>query len=300
VTLDGVLVVNKPVGPTSHDVVAAARRALRIRRIGHTGTLDPAASGVLPLVIGNATRLAQHLTASNKEYEATVRFGVETDSYDASGRVIRETGEAPSREALLAALPRFRGVMDQVPPAYSAKKLGGDRAYDLVRRNEPITLAAVQVHVHALDLLVYQPPLARLHVTCSAGFYVRSLAHDLGRALGTGGILEQLVRRSSGGFSLDNAVAFEELVNASAEALRSRMVTMEGLLTDWPAVELTPAAVRKISHGQELGPDDWTRQPPHTADNLRLLSPEGRLVGLARRSKIAGFLHPAVVFRYNY
>lgn len=296
-SLNGVLVVNKQVGHTSHDVVSAARRALREKRIGHTGTLDPTASGVLPLVVGQATRLAQYLTASDKEYEAVIKFGVETDTYDAAGRVVRETGQMPSPEALIAALDRFRGTIDQVPPAYSAKKVDGERAYERARRAMPVTLTPVQVRVDLLELVEYAPPMATLRVVSSPGFYVRSLAHDLGAAVGTGAMLYALVRRRSGNFSLEDAVTLDELVESEPAAIAQRLVPMERLLSEWPAVELKEAAVRKVAHGQDLGPADWVGPPPPaSAPHVRLVSPDGRLVGLAVPAKTAGFLHPAVVF----
>jgi tRNA pseudouridine55 synthase len=178
--IDGVLVVHKSLGPTSHDVVATARRAVGFGKVGHTGTLDPNASGVLPLVVGRATRLAQHLTSTEKEYEATIRFGIETDTYDSTGQVRSESGEVPARGALDAALERFRGAFDQMPPAFSAKNIDGHRAYDLARRDRVVELAAVPVVAHHLELLSFDPPRARVRLVCSAGFYVRSLAYDLG------------------------------------------------------------------------------------------------------------------------
>lgn len=299
-SLDGVLIVDKPAGPTSHDVVATARRALKLNRIGHTGTLDPLASGVLALVLGQATRLSQFLTASEKEYEATVRFGAETDTYDRAGRIVAETGAVPTRDQLIAALDRFRGVFEQVPPAYSAKKIGGDRAYDLARGAQAVMLAPVSVETHALELLAFEPPRARLRLVCSAGFYVRSLAHELGQAVGTGALLDDLRRLRSGTFTLADAVPFGEVATGTASGLSPRLVPMERLLTDWPAVELLPTALRKIAHGQELRPSDWRGSALGPADaNVRVLGSDGRLLALAKPARTAGFLQPAVVFRYN-
>jgi tRNA pseudouridine55 synthase len=295
--LDGVLVVDKPVGPTSHDVVATARRALRLRRIGHTGTLDPNASGVLPLVLGRATRLAPHLTSADKEYDATVRFGVETDSYDSAGRVVGQSGEVPARDAVIAGLDRFRGAFDQMPPVYSAKKVDGDRAYDLARKAKPVRLTAVPVIMHSIDLLSCDPPLARLRLVCSAGFYVRALAHDLGQVVGTGAVLDALVRRRSGDFSLDHAISFGELASGTAESLASRVVPMAALLPHWPAIELTREGVHRAVHGQELRPADWTGPAPiGDRSHVRLLSPDGELLGVAEPSRINGLLHPAAIF----
>ena len=292
------LVVDKPVGPTSHDVVAAARRALRLRRIGHTGTLDPQASGVLPLVLGAGTRLAKYLTALPKEYEATLRFGIETDSYDSAGHITRETGDVPSQDAVIAALQRFRGTFAQRPPIYSAKKMDGDRAYARARNAQSVVLEAVPVTVHAIELVAFTPPRAQVRVVCSAGFYVRSLAHDLGAAVKTGAVLEALDRRRAGGFRLDEAVSLADLATSTLENLAARVIPMERLLTEWPSVQLNAQGMRKIAHGRELDSSDWMGAAP-VAAQMRVLAPDGRLVGLAKPSKTAGFLHPAVVFSYN-
>lgn len=298
--MDGVLVVHKPVGPSSHDVVAVARRSLGMSRIGHTGTLDPQASGVLPLVLGQATRLAQHLSATVKEYEATLRFGVVTDTCDAAGAVVESSGRSPSREALDAALQRFRGTFAQVPPAYSAKMIGGDRSYVHARAGRSLRSPAVNVTTHALGVLLFEPPLARLRVRCSAGFYVRSLAHDLGEAVGTGAILEHLVRTEAAGFQLSAAVPFEMLVQAPRKDLHGRVLPMETLLTDLPAVGLTGEGVDWTRLGRNLGPAQLTMPlPDDVAPLVRLIAPDGRLVGLGSRAKTPGFLHPAVVFSYN-
>jgi tRNA pseudouridine55 synthase len=321
--IDGVLVVDKSLGPTSHDVVATARRALGSDRVGHTGTLDPNASGVLPLVIGQATRLARHLTSTEKEYEATIRFGVETDTYDSTGQVQRETGALPSADALGAALDRFRGAFDQMPPIYSAKNVGGHRAYDLARRSKAVQLETVPVLVRELELLSFEPPHARVRLVCSAGFYVRSLAHDLGQALGTGAVLEGLVRIRAGAFGLEHAVSWADLATAATPEARragedsperrrvvAAVIPLERLLLDLPAVALSPEGVRRVTHGMELRPVDFTGggtlaspppgergtlAPPPPGRHWRLLSPDGKLLGLAEPSKTPGFLHPAVV-----
>src|SRR6186713_3416625 len=217
---DGVIVVDKPAGPTSHDVVAVMRRAiLRAPRsggqagkpkVGHTGTLDPLASGVLPLVIGKATRLAQFLSSAEKEYEAVIELGVATTTLDRGGdvvardrvRAISELTPAMIEEAVAA----FRGTYLQQPPVYSAKKIDGDRAYDLARRNAPVRLQAVQVTAASLDILEWRGAMLRVRLVCSAGYYVRSLADALGERLGTGGHLAGLVRTRSGDFTLKDAV----------------------------------------------------------------------------------------------
>jgi tRNA pseudouridine55 synthase len=297
--VDGVLVVLKPIGPTSHDVVVCARRSLGISRIGHTGTLDPQASGVLPLVLGQATRLAQHLSGSDKEYEATIRFGVVTDTYDASGVVVSETGIVPSRGELEAVLPRFTGPFAQTPPAYSAKMVEGERSYVRARAGKPLSPAAVGVTAHALELIAYDPPLARLRVRCSAGFYVRSLAHDLGAALGGGAILAELVRTEAAGFGLADALPFAALVTGVRAELRAHVKPLETLLSDTPAATLTRTGVEWAVHGRDLGPRELLAPLPSIPALVRLLAPDGRMVGLAEPAKMPGFLHPAVIFSYN-
>jgi tRNA pseudouridine55 synthase len=297
--IDGVLVINKPVGPSSHDVVQVARRSLGISRVGHTGTLDPRASGVLPLVLGQATRLAQHLTASEKEYEAVVRFGVVTDTYDSAGDVLDSSGAVPARGDLETVLQRFRGTYEQTPPAYSAKMVGGERAYVLARRGTPILSPAVTVTVGALDLVDYAPPHARLRVRCSAGFYVRSLAHEVGHALGTGAILDALVRTEAAGFRIEEAVSFQQLVTAPRLDLRLLARPMHTLLTGWPSATLTAEGVQWARHGRDLGPRQLVAPLGEVPERVRLLGTDGRLVGLADRGNLPGFLHPAVVFSYN-
>ena len=213
-TLDGLLVVDKPSGPSSHDVVARVRRALGERRIGHTGTLDPLATGVLLLVLGRATRLARFLTARTKTYDAVVRLGVATDTYDADGTPVgpAHAGAWPDAEAVARALDAFRGTFAQQPPAFSAKKVGGVRSYQAARQHAARPDAAVplpapvSVTTYALDVIEQADALLTLRVVCSAGFYVRALAHDLGAALGCGAHLVGLRRTETSGFTLDDAL----------------------------------------------------------------------------------------------
>ena len=300
--MDGVLVVHKPVGPSSHDIVAVARRSLGISRIGHTGTLDPMASGVLPLVLGQATRLAQYLTGSDKEYEAVLRFGVVTATRDTAGEMIESSGKVPRVDQVVAALPQFRGTYQQVPPVFSAKMVGGERSYVRARAGKPMVSAAVSVTVHTLDLLSFNPPQARLRIRCSAGFYVRSLAHDLGQVLGTGAILDDLVRTEAAGFAINDAMAFEALVKAPRTELRDAIRPMESLLTELPSVVVTSEGLEWAKHGRNLGPRQFAQVPDAArlgVPLVRLLGTDGRLVGLADPANVPGFLHPAVVFSYN-
>ena len=197
----GVLVLDKPPGPTSHDCVAAVRRKFRGSKVGHTGTLDPFATGVLPIVVGRATRLARYLSGTEKEYDALIRLGRATDTHDATGTVVFEAPDGlaiPDSDAVATVLDGYRGTWMQTPPAFSAKLAGGVRAYEQARRGRPVELAPVAVTVSALELLSVAGPLVRLRLVSSAGFYVRSLAHDIGVKLGTGATLEGLRRLRSG------------------------------------------------------------------------------------------------------
>ena len=297
--MDGVLVVDKPGGVTSHDVVAVARRALAERRIGHTGTLDPLATGVLPLACGRATRLVRFLTGSPKTYEAVIHFGATTDTFDADGRETSHTGAAPARDALDAALATLAGRYLQTPPAHSAKKVGGRRAYDLARNDEAVTLAPVPVEVTALDLLAWDAPRAVVRLTCSAGFYVRAFAHELGARVGTGACLDALRRTRAGEFGLDAAVPLEALAASAPGALEARMVPLAALLPGLPAVVLADEGRRSVSHGRAIGPAQAEGPWPEPAPWTRLLDRDGALVALAEPVAPPGepghALHPSVV-----
>jgi len=313
--LSGVLVVDKPEGPTSHDVVTLTRRVLGVSRIGHTGTLDPMATGVLPLVIGRATRLAQFLTASDKRYEATIAFGRTTDTYDATGRAMTTCDRRPARAELDTALERFRGQFEQTPPAFSAKNIEGERSYELARKSvrrggsPPARPKAVTVVVHELEIASFESDIAALTMTVSAGFYVRSLAHDLGEALGCGAVLVALRRTRSGEFGLDPAVPLAEMLQSKREDVATHIVPMSAMLGDLPAVTLRGAStVERLKNGVELRPSDFVTPlaeliaPPEAAAPealqkiiVRLMGPDGGLVGLARPSKTPGFLHGWVV-----
>jgi tRNA pseudouridine55 synthase len=298
-SVHGALVVHKPVGPSSHDIVVCARRALGISRIGHTGTLDPQASGVLPLVVGQATRLAQYLSGSDKEYLATIRFGVSTDTYDAAGRVISERGGAPSAEELEAALSRFRGTFDQSPPAYSAKMVDGERSYARARAGQAVAPPPATVTAHDLSVIDVDGARVRIRIHCSAGFYVRSLAHDVGEAVGTGAVLEALVRTRAAGFDTQAALPFEQLMTLPRDDVRATVRPMETLLTDLPAATLTPDGVEWARNGRELPQRILSGPAPGGGPLVRLFGPDGQFVGLAAPSTTPGLLRPTVIFSYN-
>lgn len=297
--MDGVLVVDKPQGLTSHDVVAIARRSLGESRIGHTGTLDPLATGVLPLACGRATRLIRFLTSSDKDYEAGIRFGVTTDSYDITGQETSRSGSMPSRDAVERALESLRGEYLQMPPLYSAKKVGGERAYALARRNEPVTLTAAPVRVSRATLLEFDGAIARVALTSSPGFYVRTFAHSLGELVGTGACLESLRRTRSGDFGLAQAVTIDRLRDRSTD-WSGVMVRLERLLPAYPAAVLTDEGRRRVSHGQVLLDTHMLAKQEALSDApsltwVRLLDTEGHLLGLGTGGTSAGSLHPAVV-----
>jgi tRNA pseudouridine55 synthase len=293
--MNGLLIIDKPAGPTSHDVVARVRRALRTKRVGHTGTLDPLATGVLPLVVGSATRLASLLSGADKEYVATIRLGRVTDTYDAAG-LDGPPPEPPAgidAGALDAALNQFRGTFQQVPPAFSAKKIGGVPAYKLARRQTPVQPAPVEVTVRDLTLERYAEGLARVRVTASAGFYVRSLAHDAGQRLGCGAYLETLRRVRAGSYAEDSAIPLDDVERESAAAGRW-IIPMEQLLPEIPAVVLSDWEVRRATHGNEIMSEDVTGAGPTCAAKYRLLDANGRLIAIAETLP-SGLLHPVTV-----
>jgi tRNA pseudouridine55 synthase len=295
--VDGVLVVDKPQGLTSHDVVAVARRCLHERRIGHTGTLDPLATGVLPLTCGRATRLVRFFVSSDKEYEATIRFGLSTDSYDSTGVETARSGRAPTRTAVEAALESLRGDYLQVPPAFSAKKVAGERAYARARRDEVVSLAPVPVRVARAEILEFGDSSARVGLTCSSGFYVRTFAHDLGQMVGTGACLEGLRRTRSGDFTLDQALELERV--HSSTAVGERWVPLDRLLPGLPLVRVGEEGLRRVSHGQMVGAAHVAEGSDAiqrgSGDWMRLIDEQGRLVALGTVDSTGKFLHPAVV-----
>jgi tRNA pseudouridine55 synthase len=295
--MNGVLVVDKPSGPTSHDVVGRVRRALSLRRVGHTGTLDPLATGVLPLVLGRATRLARFLSPDDKEYLADVAFGVATSTYDALGQPAG--APSPHAEALLddgAALERalsaLRGTYAQMPPAFSAKKVGGRRAHAMARAGQEPHLMPVEVTVSALEIVERRGPTLRLRVACSSGFYVRTLAHELGQRLGCGAHLSALRRTRVGAFDLSHAVTLSAIDESTAA--RERLIGIDQLLPWLPEVRLSAGAVQRVSHGNRIGPADYEGPGQPEGLNVRLVDESGSLLAIAQ-SEAAGTLHPVVV-----
>ena len=283
---DVVLVVDKPIGPTSFDVVRRLRRASGIRRIGHGGTLDPLASGVLPICLGEATKLAPFLLEADKEYEATVRFGVETDTDDAQGSpTATRDASAVTAQQVGAALKRFRGPIEQVPPAYAAIKRDGRPLYAYARAGTPVEVAPRAVVVHALDMVEFGGPDAvRLRVHCSKGTYVRALARDLGRALGVGGHLTALRRTRSGPFSLAEARPLDEVLAAFTEpgAVPLPAVPLAAALRHYPRHAVDEQGARDLRMGRRLLWEGVTGGSAHPGPAC-LLDPTGGLIAVAER-----------------
>lgn len=271
--IDGFLVINKPVGMTSHDVVQRVRKWAKQRRVGHLGTLDPMATGVLPIALGEATKLSRLLTHGDKSYSARIRLGVETTTYDREGEVVHETaGPWPEREQIEKALEHFRGEIDQTPPPFSAVKVDGEPSYRRARRGEEFRLEPRRVRLDRVELVGYEPPVFSVEVECSAGTYLRSIAHDLGRALGTGAHLWELIRTRSGPFLLSQALSLEELDACGQE----RVIPMAAA-TGLPTYEVDARTCRRVGNGVQLGRHEIKGVPPQ---GILQLVRKGRLAAL--------------------
>jgi tRNA pseudouridine55 synthase len=281
----GILIVDKPAGPTSHDVVMRVRRHARGVRVGHAGTLDPGATGVLVLLLGKATKLAEVMMDESKEYEATIRLGRETDTGDADGVVTREhDGPLPSFAAIEAAVARFVGRIEQVPPMVSAIKVGGRRLYDLARAGLTVPRAARIVRIERAEIVAWDSPRLTLRVVCGRGTYLRALATDLGDALGVGGALDALRRTRVGRYRAADAAPLSSLLEALAAGDWSRLVAMDDALAHLPRVVVTEDQGSRILHGHATPRDEILSFPEEveTGAKLRVLDPRGRLLATAR------------------
>lgn len=267
---DGLLLVDKPAGMTSHDVVDRARRALRTKRVGHAGTLDPFATGLLVLLVGRATRLLPYVDGEPKVYEATIRFGAETNTDDLTGEVTR-TAPPPANDAVERALGTLTGEIDQLPPAFSAKQVGGQRAYVAARRGEALELAPVRVRVHSWELHGWEGEDLRATITCGGGTYIRALARDLGRATGSAAHLVALRRIASGRFDVNASVSADAISEA---ALRPAVDALAAV----PRVRMDDAARARVGRGMTIA-----RDPADAGDIAALLDPAGELVAVAAR-----------------
>lgn len=287
---DGVVVVNKPGNWTSHDVVAKMRGIAGTKRVGHLGTLDPLATGVLPVMIGNVTRLAQFWEKSEKVYDAAVRFGYSTTTYDCEGELVGDKTEVTvTAELLEPLLATMRGPIQQVPPPVSAKKINGVPAYKLARKNIVVELKAVPVEIHELTLVLVEGSLARLHVRCSAGTYIRTIAHELGQMIGCGAHIEELVRVRSGPFRMEQAKTLEELQGGG---LAKALVPADELLPQFPSVYVDELTVRHIRQGRDFHVSPF--RIGLDVEHVKAISPEGKLVAIGK-IVLPHVYHPMVV-----
>jgi len=318
--MDGFLVIDKPAGLTSHDVVDQVRRILHVRRVGHTGTLDPFATGVLVVMVGRATRLAQFLSGVEKEYEAVIRLGYATDTGDRTGQPIAESRNAQDVARLAgddgakeieAALVAMRGEMDQVPPMYSAKKQGGRKLYELARRGEEVERQPVRICIYELEAINLTsrstPALLKdnldgtfdfeVRVVCSAGTYIRTLAEDFGKRLGVGAHLAELRRTRGGDFRIENAISLEQLkVHLTEESLGQIMCTPDDALSRLPFVDLSEAELRRVLNGRAVQITDKTDDEDWSDGALvRLRDQKGSLVAVGKFDRAQRVLQPNVV-----
>jgi tRNA pseudouridine55 synthase len=283
----GLILLDKPSGPTSHDMVLAVRRGAREKRVGHAGTLDPLATGLLIICLGAATRLSEYLAGADKRYLARVRLGQSTDTFDADGEVTAQSDRIPVRAAVEAALAGFRGPLLQRPPAFSAIKRAGKKAYDLARRGEAVELPPRPVEVFSLELVEWQPPDCVLDVRCSSGMYLRSLAHDLGQALGCGAHLAALRRTASGRFRVAEAVTLDRLQSSfEGGDWRRYLRPAAEAVADWPEVGLTAEQAALIQHGRTIPLEVYA------ADWARAYNPAGEFIAVLKADARAGTWRP--------
>lgn len=291
--MDGIFNINKPVGVTSHDVVARARRLTGQRRVGHAGTLDPAASGVLPICVGQATRVVEYLSERGKAYRATVRFGVVTDTYDTEGQVVRSEPVALTLDDITRVLPEFLGPQMQVPPVYSALKRDGRPLYQLARAGQVVSLAPRPIVIDSLTVVAWASPDLILDVECGKGTYIRSLAYDLGQRLGPGAHLAALIRTRSGPFALDDSVTLEGLESRMADGSWGEVLyAPDEALLDHRAAILGEANELRVRNGQTLrlataaaagdGNDRDEALLPEEGAIMRAYSSDGRFLGILR------------------
>jgi tRNA pseudouridine55 synthase len=307
--MDGVLIINKAAGMTSHDVVARVRRIIGERRVGHTGTLDPFATGVLVLLAGRATRLAQFLSGAEKEYRATIRLGYATETGDLTGRRVTNVENTDSHnltdEDIQHAIEQFRGEIDQLPPMYSAKKQQGRRLYELARKGEEVARNPVRVNIYQFETVRSGGAVLRknaddtcdfdVRVVCSAGTYIRTLAEEVGRSLHTGGHLVALERTRAGDFRIDEALSLDQVqARVAANKICSSFVTTDAALSRLPFVHLTSADAERARHGMRISVDEASAQWPNGA-NVRMRAEDGNLLAVGTFDAKARTLHPRVV-----
>jgi tRNA pseudouridine55 synthase len=289
--ISGVLVIDKPVGMTSHDVVQVIRKGTNIRRAGHTGTLDPRASGVLIVLVGPAVRLSEYVSASDKRYQAVITLGKTTDTYDEDGKQTSTTPVTVTEEQFEKELMTFIGDIEQVPPPYSAVKVQGRKAYEMAREGEEVDLAPRIISVYSLELLEWAPPEVVIDIFCSSGTYVRSLANDLGERLGCGATLTGLRRTKSGKFTLRDAVPLRKLNEAFVDgSWYQYLIPAAEALSDWPAIELNNEQLEAVRHGNRVPAD------ASLGKKARGISEQGELVALLELNEETNEWQPKKVF----
>lgn len=287
----GLLVVDKPIGPTSHRVVSVVRQGTGVRKVGHAGTLDPRASGVLVLCLGAATRLSEFLSTSTKGYAAVVRFGTATRTYDGDGEVVRHTGAAPDRAEVEAVLPQFTGTLEQVPPPFSAIKISGRKAYELARRGEEVELGPRRVTIDRLEVVSYEPPDLTMQIECSAGTYIRSLAHDLGERLSCGAHLWALRRTRAGPFTLDQAVSLARLEAGFGDgSWETHLRPATDALRGMPKIPIGLEALERVRNGHSFAASGGA------AGLAAGIGPDGELAAILEGSSDGQLWHPRKVF----
>ncbi len=295
--VSGILNIDKPYGVTSMDVIRHVRRACGIRRVGHGGTLDPMATGVVPVCVGRATRVVEYLMSGSKEYVGEVRLGVSTDTYDATGEITRERDASSiGRERVEIALTEFEGETMQVPPMYSALKRGGRRLYELARQGVEVEREARRVVVHGVRLAGWDPPVATVEISCGRGFYVRSLAHDLGEALGCGGHLKSLTRRKAGPFHLRDSVSLDEVEERFADgSWHDILHGADVALGSMRALVVDERVEKMVCSGGAI-PPAAAPDPDRPDERIRAYSADGRFLAIARFSASRRQWRPEKVF----
>lgn len=293
--MDGILVIHKEKGYTSHDVVAKLRGILHMKKIGHTGTLDPEAEGVLPVALGKGTRLVEMLTEKKKTYEAVLRLGTVTDTQDMTGTVLETREPLVSEEQIRAVCRQFLGEQEQIPPMYSALKVNGKKLYELAREGRVVERKPRPVCFYEIEILEICLPLVRFSVTCSKGTYIRTLCHDIGQALGCGGCMQSLLRTASGAFTLEESYTLAEVEAAVANgSIREKIISLEEVLSDYPRACVTAEGDRLLLNGNAL-PEELI---PKAGNEplLRLCTSGGVFTGLYRRDARRGQYRPEKMF----
>lgn len=283
IMMNGIIIVNKEAGFTSHDVVAKLRGICGQKKIGHTGTLDPDAVGVLPVCLGNATKLCDMLTDRSKEYEAVLLLGKETDTQDLSGRVLKECAVDVAAEKVQEAILSFVGGYDQIPPMYSALKVNGKKLYELARAGKEVERAGRRVDISSIEILETALPRVRFRVCCSKGTYIRTLCHDIGRKLGCGGAMQSLKRTRVGEFCLQDALSLEEIEALKrAGCLEGKLIPVEEMFREYPRLVLMPDACRMAENGNALYPSQFTARTGSRKDGerIRVCSAQDRFYGV--------------------